>query len=40
MQTAAGLTGRCRRYIDGIRSWYVTEPIEQPPAVMPIAYLK
>jgi biotin carboxylase len=40
MQTAAGLTGQCRRYIDGIRSWYVTEPIEQPPAVMPIAYLK
>ena len=40
MQTAAGLTDRCRRYIDGIRSWYVTEPIEQPPAVMPIAYLK
>jgi hypothetical protein len=40
MQTAAGLTGRSRRYIDGIRSWYVTEPIEQPPAVMPIAYLK
>ena len=40
MQTAAGLTDRCRRYIDGIRSWYVTEPIEQPPAVMPIAYVK
>ncbi len=40
MQTAAGLTDRCRRYIDGIRSWYVTEPIEQPPAVMLIAYLK
>ena len=40
MQTATGLTDRCRRYIDGIRSWYVTEPIEQPPAVMPIAYVK
>ena len=40
MQTAAGLTDRSRRYIDGIRSWYVTEPIEQPPAVMPIGYLK
>ena len=40
MQTAAGLTDRCRRYIDGIRSWYVTEPIEEPPAVMPIAYVK
>ncbi len=40
MQTAAGLTDQCRRYIDGIRSWYVTEPIEQPPAIMPIGYLK
>ena len=40
MQTAAGLTDRCRRYIDGIRSWYATEPIEQPPAVIPIVYVK
>lgn len=30
MQTAAGLTERCRQYIDGIRSQYVTEPIEPP----------
>jgi biotin carboxylase len=40
MQTGAGLTERCRRYIDGIRSQYVTEPIEQPPAVAPVAYVK
>jgi biotin carboxylase len=40
MQTADGLTERCRRYIDGIRSLYVSEPVEQPPAVMPIAYVK
>jgi biotin carboxylase len=40
MQTDAGLTERCRRYIDGIRSQYVTEPIEQPPAVVPVAYVK
>jgi biotin carboxylase len=40
MQTAAGLTGRCRRYIDGIRSRYVSEPIGQPPAVVPVAYVK
>jgi biotin carboxylase len=40
MQTAAGLTERCRRYIDGIRSQYVSEPIEQPPAVVPLAYVK
>ena len=40
MQTASGLTGRCRRYIDGIRSLYVSERIEQPPAVTPVAYVK
>lgn len=40
MQTAAGLTERCRRYIDGIRSQYVSEPLEQPPAVVPLAYVK
>jgi D-alanine-D-alanine ligase-like ATP-grasp enzyme len=40
MQTTAGLTQRCRRYIEGIRSQYVSEPIEQPPAVMPLAYVK
>ena len=40
MQTAGGLTGRCRRYIDGIRSLYVSEPVEKPPDVMPVAYVK
>ncbi len=40
MQTAAGLTERCRRYIEGIRSQYVSEPIEQPPAVVPLGYVK
>ena len=40
MQTADGLTDRCRRYIDGIRSLYVSEPVEQPPAVMSLAYVK
>ena len=40
MQTAAGLTERCRRYIEGIRSQYVSKPIEQPPAVLPLAYVK
>jgi hypothetical protein len=40
MQTAAGLTERCRRYIEGIRSQYVSEPIEQPPAVVPVGYVK
>jgi biotin carboxylase len=40
MQTAAGLTERCRHYIDGIRSQYISEPIKQPPAVVPLAYVK
>ena len=40
MQTAAGFTERCRRYIEGIRSQYVSEPIEQPPAVVPLGYVK
>ena len=40
MQTAVGLTERCRRYIEGIRSHYVSEPIEQPPAVVPLGYVK
>jgi hypothetical protein len=40
MQTAEGLTGRCRSYIDGIRGQYVSEPVPEPPAVMPIAYVK
>jgi len=40
MQTASGLTERCLRYIDGIRSKYISEPIGQPPAVVPVAYVK
>ncbi len=40
MQTASGLTEQCRRYIDGIRSQYVSEPIGQRPAVMPVGYVK
>jgi biotin carboxylase len=40
MQTATGLTERCRRYIDGIRSQYLSEPLEQPPAVVALAYVK
>jgi biotin carboxylase len=40
MQTAEGLTERCRRYIDGIRGQYESEPLPEPPAVMPIAYVK
>lgn len=40
MQTADGLTERCRRYIEGIRGQYHTESLPEPPAVMPIAYVK
>jgi hypothetical protein len=41
MQTDSGLTERCRRYIDGIRSRYVTEPVEQPAVVIvPISHAK
>ena len=40
MQTADGLTTRCLRYIKGIRSMYVSEPVERPPAVFPLAYVK
>lgn len=40
MQTAKGLTKRSRRYIGGIRSQYVSEPLPSPPQVMPIAYVK
>jgi biotin carboxylase len=40
MQTAEGLTERCRRYIDGIRAHYHSEPLPQAPAVVPIAYVK
>jgi len=40
MQTADGLTARCLKYIKGIRSKYVSEPLEKPPAVVPLAYVK
>jgi hypothetical protein len=40
MQTDSGLTERCLRYIDGIRSKYISEPIGQRPAVVPVAYVK
>jgi hypothetical protein len=40
MQTAAGLTDRCRRYIAGIRSQYHSEPLAEAPPLMPIAYVK
>jgi biotin carboxylase len=40
MQTAEGLTPRCRAYIDGIRSLYRSEALPEPPSVVPIAYVK
>jgi hypothetical protein len=40
MQTAEGLTERCHRYIAGIRAQYKSEPLPEPPPVMPIAYVK
>ena len=40
MQTADGLTERSRRYINGIRSHYESEPLPEPPKIMPIAYVK
>jgi len=40
MQTSDGLTDRCRRYIDGIRAQYHSEPLPEAPDVMPIAYVK
>ena len=40
MQTAEGLTDRCRHYIEGIRAHYQSEPLPQPPAVKPVAYVK
>ena len=40
MQTAEGLTTRCRKYIDGIRGMYQSEPLLEPPAVVPIGYVK
>jgi biotin carboxylase len=40
MQTADGLTTRCRNYINGIRSMYRSEPLPEPPTVVPISYVK
>jgi len=40
MQNADGLTARCRAYIRGIRSMYVSEPLQKPPVVFPLAYVK
>lgn len=40
MQTEDGLTKRCRSYIDGIRSMYVSEPLPEPPSVTPIGWVK
>lgn len=40
MQTAEGLTEKCRRYIEGIRWQYHTEPLPEPLEVVPIAYVK
>lgn len=40
MQTADGLTRRCRSYIEGIRSMYSSEAMPEPPSVVPIGYVK
>ncbi|MFI7062378.1 biotin carboxylase [Kribbella sp. NPDC050124] len=40
MQTPEGLTPRSHRYIKGIRSKYISEPLQDPPAMAPIAYVK
>jgi len=40
MQSADGLTERCLRYIAGIRAHYQSEPLPDPPSMMPIAYVK
>ena len=40
MQTSDGLTTRCRNYIDGIRALYQSEPLVEPPTVIPIGYVK
>jgi len=40
MQTASGLTERCRRFIAGISSQYISEPIRPRPAVVPVGYVK
>jgi hypothetical protein len=40
MQTADGLTKRCRRYIDGIRAHYQSEILPEAPAAKPFSYVK
>jgi biotin carboxylase len=40
MQTADGLTERCRHYIDGIRSQYTSEMLPEPPTVSRIGTVK
>ncbi len=40
MQTDDGLTQRCRRYIEGVRALYVSEPLPQAPTVVPISFVK
>ncbi|HEY3260639.1 MAG TPA: biotin carboxylase [Pseudonocardiaceae bacterium] len=40
MQAPEGLTERCRRYINGIRALYVSEPLTQPPTLVPLAWVK
>ena len=40
MQTADGLTQRCRRYIDGIRAQYVSEPVEDAPSLTAVPSVK
>jgi biotin carboxylase len=40
MQSAEGLTERARHYIAGIRRLYQSEPVEQPPVVEPLRYVK
>lgn len=40
MQSAEGLTQRCRHYIDGIRAHYRSEAVTAAPATIPIAYVK
>jgi biotin carboxylase len=40
MQTPDGLTSRARRWISGVRSAYVSEPLAEPRPLTPIAYVK
>ncbi len=40
MQTADGLTERCRHYIDGIRAQYSSTPLQRDPPALPTVYVK